>query len=73
MLKVKSKSQLKKNVEFDLKLFKSPFCFNESKKYKIYQYPKLNNSKFWKKLDIKKKKVLVLSGPARNGNHLLLS
>ena len=73
MLKVKSKSQLKKNIEFDLKLFKSPFCFNESKKYKIYQYPKLNNSKFWKKLDIKKKKVLVLSGPARNGNHLLLS
>ena len=48
MLKVKSKSQLKKNIEFDLKLFKSPFCFNESKKYKIYQYLSLIIQNFGK-------------------------
>ena len=48
MLKVKSKSQLKKNLKFDLNLFKLPFCFKESKKYKVYEYPKLNKSKFWK-------------------------
>ncbi len=73
MLKVKSKSQLKKNLKFDLNLFKLPFCFKESKKYKVYEYPKLNKSKFWKPTQANKKKVLVISGPARNGNHLLLS
>ena len=71
---IKSKSQLSKNKKFNLDLFKSPFCYNETKKkYKIYQYPKLLNKKFW----INNKKInnpiLVVSGPARNGNHLILS
>ena len=56
MLKVKSKSQLKKNLKFDLNLFKLPFCFKESKKYKIYEYPKFNKSKFWEPTQINKKK-----------------
>ncbi len=73
MLKVKSKSQLKKNLKFNLNLFNLPFCYKESKKYKIYEYPKLNKSKFWKTGKIIKKKILTVSGPARNGNHLLLS
>ena len=73
MLKVKSKSQLKKYKKFDLDFFSTPFCFKENKKYKIYEYPKLNKSSFWKPSNKKNKNVLVVSGPARNGNHLMLS
>ena len=73
MLKVKSKSQLKKNEKFDINSFSIPFCFKEKKKYKIYEYPKLNKSYFWGQYNKKSKNVLIISGPPRNGNHLMLS
>ena len=60
----------------DFILPKIPYCFKEKKKFKLFEYPKLNNSKFWKikkKFKNKKFKVLFISGPARHGNHLLLS
>ena len=74
-MRVTSKSQLKKNTKFKLSLFKYPFCFKENKKYKIYEMPKFK-SKFF--LSKSKKfsnlgKILFVSGPARNGNHVLLS
>ncbi len=55
---------------------KTPFCFNEKNKYKLFEYPKFSNNKFWKikkKYKNEKYKVLFISGPARHGNHLLLS
>jgi len=71
---ISSKSQIKKNEIFSLDRFKTPFCFKETKKkYKIYQYPKFIDEKFWKIKDKNKKPILVISGPARNGNHLMLS
>ena len=76
MIKVTSKSQLKKNQSFSIKLFKKPFCFKEKKKYRFYEYPKFKDKSFWKfpkKYKSKKFNTLVVSGPSRNGNHLLLS
>ena len=73
-IKITSRSQLKKGQEFSLSIFKKPFCFNESGKYKIYEMPKFKNSFFYN--DIVKdlsKKCIFISGPARSGNHLLLS
>ena len=71
---IKSKSQIKENELFSLDHIKKPFCYNEKKKkYKIYQYPNFKNDKFWKIKDKNKKPILVVSGPARNGNHLVIS
>ncbi len=75
-LKITSKSQLKPYLKFRLKLFKQPFCDNEiKKKYKLYQTP-IFKTKYFKSLGNKnyiKDKTLFVSGPARNGNHLVLS
>jgi hypothetical protein len=76
MIKITSSSQLKKNKKFRLSIFKKPFCFKEKqKKYKLYEMPKFKSNffkcKFGKK-DIEEK-ILFISGPARSGNHLLLS
>lgn len=69
-----SKSQIKKNEFFSLDMFAKPFCYKEKKKkYKIYQYPNFSNNIFWKSKSANKKPILVVSGPARNGNHLMLS
>tara|TARA_B100001093_G_scaffold470944_1_gene492804 strand:- start:4584 stop:5750 length:1167 start_codon:yes stop_codon:yes gene_type:complete len=75
-MKITSKSQIKDNQKFNLKLFKKPFCFHEKKKkYKPFEMPNfksnffLNKSKSFQKLG----KILFISGPARNGNHLLLT
>ena len=75
-LKITSKSQLNSAQKFNLKLFKKPFCDNETKKkYKLYQTPKFR-TKYFKSLGNKrnlKNKTLFVSGPARSGNHLVLS
>ena len=40
-LKITSKSQLSDKETFNLKIFKEPFCNNETKKkYKLYEMPK---------------------------------
>jgi hypothetical protein len=71
---IDSESQIKKNELFSLDNFKKPFCFKEKKnKYKIYQYPKFSDKNFWKIKTSQKKPILVVSGPARNGNHLVIS
>ena len=75
-MKITSKSQLKKNQKFSLDLFKEPFCSNELKRFKRYETIKsFKNKSFWKKNDNFNKigNILILSGPARNGNHLLMS
>ena len=57
-------------------IFKKPFCFKEKKKYQYYEYPRFKDKNFWKfpkKYKSKKFNTLVISGPSRNGNHLLLS
>ena len=61
---------------FNIKKYKKPFCFKESKKFKIFEYPIFKNKIFWKfkkKYNSKKYKMLMISGPARNGNHLMIS
>lgn len=74
-MKITSKSQIKKGSKFHLSNFNKMFCEKETKKYKIYEYPNFKNKLFWKKsIEFENKgKILVISGPARNGNHLLLS
>ncbi len=73
-ISVKSSSQIKKNQTFSLKLFKKPFCYKESKKkYKVYEYPNFKDKDFWKNKKKNTKPILVVSGPARNGNHLMMS
>lgn len=75
-LKITSKSQLSDKETFNLKIFKEPFCNNETqKKYKLYETPKFK-TKYFKKIGNKefiKEKTLFVSGPARSGNHLVLS
>ena len=61
---------------FNLKRYKKPFCYKESKKFKIFEYPLMKDKNFWKfpkKYNSKKFKKLIISGPARNGNHLMIS
>ena len=74
LFQIKSSSKLKKNQTFSLKIFKKPFCFKEKRKYKIYEMPKFKSA-FFKDLNIKDltEKCIFISGPARSGNHLLLS
>ena len=74
-MKITSKSQIRKGTKFNLLEFNKMFCEKEKKKYKVYEYPKFKNKLFWKK-SVKfenKGKILIISGPARSGNHLLLS
>ena len=68
---------LKKIIKkkFNLSDFKKPFCSNEKKKFKRYEtvnfkstFFKSKNKKF-----SKGKKMLIISGPARNGNHIVMS
>ncbi len=74
-MKIRSKSQIKKGELFNLNKFNNLFCEKESIKYKIYEYPKFKHKSYWGKSKdfIKKGKILFISGPARSGNHLLLS
>jgi hypothetical protein len=73
--KIKSKSTLGKNTKFKLSLFKKPFASKEKKKFKRYETINfksnyfLNASKEFNKIG----KILIISGPARNGNHILKS
>ena len=60
--------------KFDLNDYKTPFFFKEVNGYKTARYPSFKNKSFWKpSLKHKKKKVLIISGPGRSGNHLLNS
>ena len=74
-MEITSKSLLNPKTEFSLKFFKKPFCYNEKKKFKLYEMPKFK-SKFFKsgsRKFNKMGKILFISGPARSGNHLALS
>lgn len=66
---------LPENLKFSLSLFKKPFCSKENKKFKRYETVIFKNKYFTKKFtNLKKnKKILIISGPARNGNHILIS
>ena len=73
---ITSKSKIPKNQRFDLKNFKVPFCSNEKKmKYKRFEAFDPKNKKFWKpNYNFRNLgKILIISGPARNGNHILYS
>ena len=59
-----------------IKRNKIPYCFKEKKRFKIFEYTNFKKDIFWKcqkKHLAKKYKTLFISGPARHGNHLLLS
>lgn len=74
MYRITSKSLLGDNEIFDLNNFNEPFFFNEKKKYKLFEKNKFKNNFF--ELESKKhneKNLLIISGPARSGNHLILS
>ena len=74
-LKITSNSLLPSNIKFNLNLFKIPFASKETKKFKPYETINfkskyfLNKSKNFNKMG----KILIISGPARNGNHILKS
>ncbi len=72
---ITSKSQLKKGQKFNLNLFKEPFCSNEKDAFKRYETVNFKENFFLQK---SKKfnnngKILFISGPARNGNHIVMS
>lgn len=74
-MKIRSKSQLPPGKKFNLNHFKEPFCSKEKKNFKRYETVKFKKSYFnnkSKKFD-KIGKILFISGPARNGNHILMS
>ena len=75
MLKITSKSLLPQKVKFNLKYFKNPFCNTEKNLFKRSETVKFKTNFFLKKNNNFKKlgPILFISGPARNGNHLLLS
>ncbi len=68
---------LKKIIKkkFNLSDFKKPFCSNEKKKFKRYETVNFKSTFFKSKNKnfIKGKKMLIISGPARNGNHIVMS
>ena len=69
-----SRSLLPENIKFNLKYFQKPFCDSEPLEFKRYETIKFKSS-FWKasKKFNNHEKILFISGPARNGNHLLMS
>lgn len=73
--KITSKSMLPKGVKFDINLFKKPFCSNELIRFKRFETVNFKSKFFLSKKDPFKKtnQVLIVSGPARNGNHMILS
>lgn len=75
-MEITSKSLLKPNQKFSLDLFNEPFCSSELDRFKRFETIKyFKNQSFWSKNDNFNKigNILFLSGPARNGNHLLMS
>lgn len=77
-MEITSKSKFNKSdySSFSLNLYKEPFCFNEPAGFEKYNYPiDLKDDSFWENIDPFKdnEKILFLSGPGRNGNHLLIS
>lgn len=74
MIKITSNS-ISKSKNFSLNNFKN-FFFEKEKKKKFKFFEEVNfKSNFWRSDDIKKKnkKLLIISGISRSGNHLLLS
>ena len=74
-MEITSKSLLG-NVKFSIDLFKEPFCSNELARFKRYEtIKKFKNKSFWERNTNFDEigNILFLSGPARNGNHLLMS
>ena len=74
-IKITSKSIIKENQKFSLNLFKKPFCAKEKKEYKHKEIINYKNKKFWNSSKEFNKfgKVLFVSGPGRQGNHLAIS
>ena len=75
-MKITSKSQLADDQIFNIDLFKEPFCSNELNRFKRAETIKnFKNKNFFSasKEFNNLGKILIVSGPARNGNHLLVS
>ena len=74
-LKLRSKSLLPPNTNFDLSKFKKPFCSKEKGKFKRYGTVNFKTQFFKNKSTSfnKSSKILFVSGPARNGNHIVMS
>ncbi len=74
-LRLKSKSLLPPNIKFNLSRFKEPFCSKEKKKFRRYETVKFKTAFFRQKSEKFNKcgKILFISGPARNGNHIVMS
>ncbi len=72
MIKIPLSSKFKKKNKFDIRDYNKPFFLNEVKGYKLVRYPKLKNKSFWQSSPKHlKKRILIISGPGRSGNHLL--
>ena len=73
--KITSKSQLKEKENFNLNNFNKLFCENEKKKYKHKETINFKDKKFWKKNNSFNKlgTLLFISGPGRQGNHLMIA
>ena len=73
--KITSKSQLKINEKFNLNNFEQLFCENEKKKYKHKETINFKDKKFWKKNNTFSNlgTLLFISGPGRQGNHLMIA
>ena len=74
MIKIPLSKLYQKKKKFDIKDYKTPFFFNEVKGFELAKYPRFKNKNFWKSSPKhKNKKLLIISGPGRSGNHLLNS
>ena len=73
--KITSSSQLNDNEEFDLNNFDKLFCENEKKKYKYKETITFKDKIFWKKNKSFNNlgTLLFISGPGRQGNHLMIA
>ena len=75
IFKITSKSQLNNNERFDINNFKNLFCEKEKRKYKHKETLIFKDKHFWKKNNSFDKigTLLFISGPGRQGNHLMIA
>ena len=74
-MKIKSKSKLPHGKKFNLDYFKTPFCSKEKNEFKRYETVNFKTDYFKNKSQKFNNigKILFISGPARNGNHIMMS
>lgn len=70
---LKNSSQYNKNKQFKISNY-NPFFVNEVRGYKLSRLNKFKDKHFWKKKKYKNiDKIIIVSGPGRSGNHLVIS